>query len=235
VASRWIVASWSDSHGEFLTLEAEPFADKADCLAAGLRWLVDRSSALAEQLAFAYGKKSSERLKFERAVICRLGAPSVEERAALEAACKAAPAPLDRDFLTRLEMMCFEPDSLPSRIAALVPSTACDVSFIAESVEATKTVKTYASPPCAQKTFRVAFSTKASSVRVRALDATTDMNTLKHVAALYTSRLSQLGMMCLSENVADERGNVRAPLPLHAETCVRFASTLQTFEANGEQ
>jgi hypothetical protein len=42
-------------------------------------------------------------------------------------------------------------------------------------------------------------------------------------------------MMCLSENVADERGNVRAPLPLHAETCVRFASTLQTFEANGEQ
>ena len=234
-ASRWIVASWSDSHGEFLTLEAEPFADEADCLATGLRWLIDRTSALAEQLAFAYGAKANEGLKFERAAICRLGAPSSAERAALETACKAAPAPLDRDFLTRLEMTCFEPDSVPARIAALVPTTARDVSFVAESVEATKTVKTYAAPPCAQKSFRVAFNTNVSSARVRALDATTDMNTLKHLAALYATRLSQLGMMCLSENIADEFGSIRAPLPLHAEVCVRFASTLQTLEANGEQ
>jgi hypothetical protein len=42
-------------------------------------------------------------------------------------------------------------------------------------------------------------------------------------------------MMCLSENIADEFGSIRAPLPLHAEVCVRFASTLQTLEANGEQ
>ena len=234
-ASRWIVASWSDSHGEFLTLEAEPFADEADCLATGLRWLIDRTSALAEQLAFAYGAKANERLKFQRAAICRLGAPSSAERAALETACKAAPAPLDRDFLTRLEMTCFEPDSVPARIAALVPTTARDVSFVAESVEETKTVKTYAAPPCAQKSFRVAFNTNVSSARVRALDATTDMNTLKHLAALYATRLSQLGMMCLSENIADEFGSIRAPLPLHAEVCVRFASTLQTLEANGEQ
>jgi len=50
---------------------------------------------------------------------------------------------------------------------------------------------------------------------------------------LYATRLSQLGMMCLSEAAVDEFGRVRAPLPLHAEVCVRFAATIQALEVHG--
>ena len=233
VASRWIVASWSDSNGEFFSIEAEPFASSNDVETNGMRWLIDRTSALSEQLSFAYGKKASAWLKFERVVICRVGPWSTTERDALARACdESFPEPLDREFLTLVEMTCVEPDDVGVRISAFASSTK-NISFVTESDDASKTARTYALPPTSARESRVAFGASASSVCLRAADETIDGETLRRLCELYATRLSQLGMMCLSETAVDDFGRVRAPLPLHAEACVRFAATIQALEVHG--
>lgn len=233
VASRWIVASWSDSNGEFFSIEAEPFASSNDVETNGMRWLIDRTSALSEQLSFAYGKKASAWLKFERVVICRVGPWSTTERDALARACdESFPEPLDREFLTLVEMTCVEPDDVGVRISAFASSTK-NISFVTESDDASKTARTYALPPPSARESRVAFGASASSVCLRAADETIDGETLRRLCELYATRLSQLGMMCLSETAVDDFGRVRAPLPLHAEACVRFAATIQALEVHG--
>ena len=233
VASRWIVASWSDSNGEFFSIEAEPFASSNDVETNGMRWLIDRTSALSEQLSFAYGKKASVWLKFERVVICRVGPWSTTERDALARACdESFPEPLDREFLTLVEMTCVEPDDVGVRISAFASSTK-NISFVTESDDASKTARTYALPPTSACESRVAFGASASSVCLRAADETIDGETLRRLCELYATRLSQLGMMCLSETAVDDFGRVRAPLPLHAEACVRFAATIQALEVHG--
>ena len=217
VASRWIVASWSDSNGEFFSIEAEPFASSNDVETNGMRWLIDRTSALSEQLSFAYGKKASAWLKFERVVICRVGPWSTTERDALARACdESFPEPLDREFLTLVEMTCVEPDDVGVRISAFASSTK-NISFVTESDDASKTARTYALPPTSARESRVAFGASASSVCLRAADETIDGETLRRLCELYATRLSQLGMMCLSETAVDDFGRVRAPLPLHDE------------------
>ena len=233
VASRWIVASWSDSNGEFFSIEAEPFASSNDVETNGMRWLIDRTSALSEQLSFAYGKKASAWLKFERVVICRVGPWSTTERDALARACdESFPEPLDREFLTLVEMTCVEPDDVGVRISAFASSTK-NISFVTESDDASKTARTYALPPTSDRESRFAFGASASSVCLRAADETIDGETLRRLCELYATRLSQLGMMCLSETAVDDFGRVRAPLPLHAEACVRFAATIQALEVHG--
>ena len=233
VASRWIVASWSDSNGEFFSIEAEPFASSNDVETNGMRWLIDRTSALSEQLSFAYGKKASAWLKFERVVICRVGPWSTTERDALARACdESFPEPLEREFLTLVEMTCVEPDDVGVRISAFASSTK-NISFVTESDDASKTARTYALPPPSARESRVAFGASASSVCLRAADETIDGETLRRLCELYATRLSQLGMMCLSETAVDDFGRVRAPLPLHAEACVRFAATIQALEVHG--
>ena len=233
VASRWIVASWSDSNGEFFSIEAEPFASSNDVETNGMRWLIDRTSALSEQLSFAYGKKASAWLKFERVVICRVGPWSTTERDALARACdESFPEPLEREFLTLVEMTCVEPDDVGVRISAFASSTK-NISFVTESDDASKTARTYALPPTSARESRVAFGASASSVCLRAADETIDGETLRRLCELYATRLSQLGMMCLSETAVDDFGRVRAPLPLHAEACVRFAATIQALEVHG--
>lgn len=233
VASRWIVASWSDSNGEFFSIEAEPFASSNDVETNGMRWLIDRTSALSEQLSFAYGKKASAWLKFERVVICRVGPWSTTERDALARACdESFPEPLDREFLTLVEMTCVEPDDVGVRISAFASSTK-NISFVTESDDASKTARTYALPPTSARESRFAFGASASSVCLRAADETIDGETLRRLCELYATRLSQLGMMCLSETAVDDFGRVRAPLPLHAEACVRFAATIQALEVHG--
>ena len=233
VASRWIVASWSDSNGEFFSIEAEPFASSNDVETNGMRWLIDRTSALSEQLSFAYGKKASAWLKFERVVICRVGPWSTTERDALARACdESFPEPLEREFLTLVEMTCVEPDDVGVRISAFASSTK-NISFVTESDDASKTARTYALPPTSACESRVAFGASASSVCLRAADETIDGETLRRLCELYATRLSQLGMMCLSETAVDDFGRVRAPLPLHAEACVRFAATIQALEVHG--
>jgi len=233
VASRWIVASWSDSNGEFFTIEAEPFASANDVETNGMRWLIDRTSALAEQLVFAYGKKASAWLKFERVVICRMGPWPTAERDALVRACdESFPEPLEREFLTLVEMTCVESDDVGVRISALASSTK-NISFVTESDDATKTARTYALPPTSSHASHVAFGASAASACVRAADDAVDGETLRRLCELYATRLSQLGMMCLSEAAVDEFGRVRAPLPLHAEVCVRFAATIQALEVHG--
>ncbi len=233
VASRWIVASWSDSNGEFFSIEAEPFASSNDVETNGMRWLIDRTSALSEQLSFAYGKKASAWLKFERVVICRVGPWSTTERDALARACdESFPEPLEREFLTLVEMTCVEPDDVGVRISAFASSTK-NISFVTESDDASKTARTYALPPTSARESRVAFGASASSVCLRAADETVDGETLRRLCELYATRLSQLGMMCLSETAVDDFGRVRAPLPLHAEACVRFAATIQALEVHG--
>ena len=233
VASRWIVASWSDSNGEFFSIEAEPFASSNDVETNGMRWLIDRTSALSEQLSFAYGKKASAWLKFERVVICRVGPWSTTERDALARACdESFPEPLEREFLTLMEMTCVEPDDVGVRISAFASSTK-NISFVTESDDASKTARTYALPPTSDRESRFAFGASASSVCLRAADETIDGETLRRLCELYATRLSQLGMMCLSETAVDDFGRVRAPLPLHAEACVRFAATIQALEVHG--
>ena len=233
VASRWIVASWSDSNGEFFSIEAEPFASSNDVETNGMRWLIDRTSALSEQLSFAYGKKASVWLKFERVVICRVGPWSTTERDALARACdESFPEPLEREFLTLMEMTCVEPDDVGVRISAFASSTK-NISFVTESDDASKTARTYALPPTSDRESRFAFGASASSVCLRAADETIDGETLRRLCELYATRLSQLGMMCLSETAVDDFGRVRAPLPLHAEACVRFAATIQALEVHG--
>lgn len=233
VASRWIVASWSDSNGEFFSIEAEPFASSNDVETNGMRWLIDRTSALSEQLSFAYGKKASAWLKFERVVICRVGPWSTTERDALARACdESFPEPLEREFLTLVEMTCVEPDDVGVRISAFASSTK-NISFVTESDDASKTARTYALPPTSDRESRFAFGASASSVCLRAADETIDGETLRRLCELYATRLSQLGMMCLSETAVDDFGRVRAPLPLHAEACVRFAATIQALEVHG--
>ena len=233
VASRWIVASWSDSNGEFFSIEAEPFASSNDVETNGMRWLIDRTSALSEQLSFAYGKKASAWLKFERVVICRVGPWSTTERDALARACdESFPEPLEREFLTLVEMTCVEPDDVGVRISAFASSTK-NISFVTESDDASKTARTYALPPTSARESRFAFGASASSVCLRAADETIDGETLRRLCELYATRLSQLGMMCLSETAVDDFGRVRAPLPLHAEACVRFAATIQALEVHG--
>lgn len=233
VASRWIVASWSDSNGEFFTIEAEPFASANDVETTGMRWLIDRTSVLAEQLAFAYGKKASAWLKFERVVICRMGPWPTAERDALVRACdESFPEPLEREFLTLVEMTCVESDDVGVRISALASSSK-NISFVTESDDETKTARTYALPPTSSHASHVAFGASASSACVRAADDAVDGETLRRLCELYATRLSQLGMMCLSETAVDEYGRVRAPLPLHAEVCVRFAATIQALEVHG--
>ena len=231
VAGRWVVASWSDSYGEFFTLEAEPFENEREVETSGLPWLLKRTSELSEQLAFAYGKKASSTLYFERAVVCRLGECSARERDALENACASAPAPLDRSSLTRVELTCVEPDLVPARVAVLGPRSTSDVVYVLESNQSTMAVKTFALPPSAQGVSIVAHSTKASSSLLRALSAEgADLATLESLASLYGAQMSQLGMMCASDNVVDEHGNVRAPFSYHAEACTRFASAIQSLE-----
>ena len=233
VASRWIVASWSDSNGEFFSIEAEPFASSNDVETNGMRWLIDRTSAISEQLSFAYGKKASAWLKFERVVICRVGPWSTTERDALARACdESFPEPLEREFLTLVEMTCVEPDDVGVRISAFASSTK-NISFVTESDDASKTARTYALPPTSARESRFAFGASASSVCLRAADETIDGETLRRLCELYATRLSQLGMMCLSETAVDDFGRVRAPLPLHAEACVRFAATIQALEVHG--
>ena len=233
VASRWIVASWSDSNGEFFTIEAEPFASANDVETTGMRWLIDRTSVLAEQLAFAYGKKASAWLKFERVVICRMGPWPTAERDALVRACdESFPEPLEREFLTLVEMTCVESDDVGVRISALASSSK-NISFVTESDDETKTARTYALPPTSSHASHVAFGASAASACVRAADDAVDGETLRRLCELYATRLSQLGMMCLSETAVDEFGRVRAPLPLHAEVCVRFAATIQALEVHG--
>ena len=233
VASRWIVASWSDSNGEFFSIEAEPFASSNDVETNGMRWIIDRTSALSEQLSFAYGKKASAWLKFERVVICRVGPWSTTERDALARACdESFPEPLEREFLTLVEMTCVEPDDVGVRISAFASSTK-NISFVTESDDASKTARTYALPPTSARESRFAFGASASSVCLRAADETIDGETLRRLCELYATRLSQLGMMCLSETAVDDFGRVRAPLPLHAEACVRFAATIQALEVHG--
>ena len=46
---------------------------------------------------------------------------------------------------------------------------------------------------------------------LRAADETIDGETLRRLCELYATRLSQLGMMCLSETAVDDFGRVRAP------------------------
>lgn len=231
VAARWVVASWCDSYGEFFNLEAEPFENERDVEKNGLEWLIERTSALSEQLAFAYGAKSSMKFKFARVVVCRLGECSQRERDALDAACSSAAPPLDRDFLTRVEMTCLEPDVTPVHISAVAPRSAKDVTFIKDVDAQTSAIKVYAIPPCSQDSCAVAFNADASSTLLRALHDV-DVETLEALSELYCARLSQLGMMCLNENAVNEYGNLRAPLPYHAEVCVRFASVLQALEVN---
>lgn len=231
VAARWVVASWCDSYGEFFNLEAEPFENERDVETSGLKWLIERTSALSEQLAFAYGTKWSEKFKFARAVVCRLGECSQRECDALALACSSPAPPLDRDFLTLVEMTCLEPDVALARVSALAPRSAKEVTFIKDVDARTKAVKVYAIPPCAQDSSAVAFNADASSTTLRAMHEV-DIETLEALSELYCARLSQLGMMCLNENAMDERGNLRAPLPHHAEACIRFAGVLQALEVN---
>ena len=239
VADRWVVAAWSDARGEFLTVEAEPFASRDDVRTRGIAWLVHRTSTLAEQLEFTYGEASSAESRFKRVVMCALGAPS---RAGASEAWLGAPlGTLERAL--RVEMTCFEPDSAPASVVttASVAASGGDMAVVIASDDASGSVKAYATPPAGEWSRRVACGADVSSVHLRLMksheDEKTsgeDMEALRGVATLYASRLSQLGMMCASEVVVDEAsGRLRAPLPLHAHACVNFASFIQIIEANG--
>ena len=154
-------------------------------------------------------------------------------RGSLARACdESFPEPLEREFLTLVEMTCVEPDDVGVRISAFASSTK-NISFVTESDDASKTARTYALPPTSDRESRFAFGASASSVCLRAADETIDGETLRRLCELYATRLSQLGMMCLSETAVDDFGRVRAPLPLHAEACVRFAATIQALEVHG--
>jgi hypothetical protein len=245
VASRWIVASWCDTYGEFVNLEAEPlefspssvFSDTSAGFAKALEWLIERTSALSEQLAFAYGTKASARLHFERVVICRLGECMPAERDLLVAACAFPPSPLSSVHIILAEMSCFEPEIVPRYVASSLNAgaTTADIIYVVAVVAEAEhnTVKTYALPSSSTRSF-VAHNANASSVQLRALNDAASMAHLKELCALYASRLSQLGMMCLDEISIDDTGSLRAPLPVHAEVCVRFAGALQTMEIHGD-
>jgi len=233
VANRWIVAAWSDANGEFLNLEAEPFAVD-EVVTAGISWLVDRTSALAEQLEFAYGETASADLKFNRSVICRMGTCASElECDELLRQCSTPPAPLEPNLVC-VQMKCFEPDVAPPSVATATGASK-DISYVTTSNDSTGAVKTYAFPPT-HDTHRAVYSANVSSIQLVALANASrgpvDVATLRYLSTFYASRLSQLGMMCASEIAVDASGSVRAPLPIHAEVCVNLASSLQTIEAN---
>ena len=236
VASRWMVASWSDARGEFFNLEAEPFdltlPNASSRMDAAFEWLLERTSALSEQLSFAYGVKASERLRFDCAVICRLGATSADERASLERASASPSHPLAPERLTRVEMSCFEPEHIPRSLASFVSESSTNLTYVT-AVSGEASVKAYALPCSKPRSHRATTNTEASSVEIKDMNGNpSKLSEIRELSALYASKLSQLSMLCLYENAVTESASVRAPLPAHAEACVNFAGALQAMEAN---
>ena len=140
VASRWIVASWSDSTANSLASKpshsrARTTSRRTVCVGSSTERAHSRSNY---RLRTVKGERVAQ-IRTSRDLSRRA---VVDDGATRSARCdESFPEPLEREFLTLVEMTCVEPDDVGVRISAFASSTK-NISFVTESDDASKTART---------------------------------------------------------------------------------------------